>query len=76
MGITNDSNEWEYEEECDCYRCLEEKKLLTIEATQKVLKKLKNAGVGFDHDISYDECISFLEGLRQEILTDQAIRDL
>ena len=74
MGITDDFNTLEYEQECNCDRCLEEKKLLTIEATQKVLKKLKNAGIKFDHNISYDECISFLEDLRQEILTHLCLR--
>jgi RecJ-like exonuclease len=73
MGITDNFNTLDYEQECDCDRCLEEKKLVTIEATQKVLKKLKNAGIRFD-GISYDRSISFLEGLRQEILTHLCLR--
>jgi len=71
MGITNNLD---LEQMCDCYRCTEEKKLKTIESTQKVLKKLKNAGVRFDHDISYDNCISLLEDLKQEILTNLCLR--
>lgn len=66
MGFIT-KTEWEYDDECDCVKCLDKRHIIQIECLIKSIKRMENAGVKNPSDMSYKSMYHILDLVKRRI---------
>ena len=66
MGLIT-KTEWEYDDECECQKCLDERHILQIDGVIKTLRQMQNAGIKDSTGMTYESMYHVLDLVKRRI---------